>query len=642
MSGSNNVSLNALLKKTEHYDKDERYMATSDLCEALKRHASAKGNAPSGVGSPGGVAVGGGGGGYGGSSYGHQSSQVIDTSTERRICTAVLKLLDDNSNDVQAIAVKTLGVLLTTVHEEQVIEIADRLCTLVLDAAKSELRDVYTIGLRTLVKTVPLQMGDLVSHRLVTRLVDGIRNNSTSSSSSSSSEGKTKSLVVLLPQLGEFDSSEFCEHLIAASDALTDADIRLRVVGIGDPSASREFCSFTGLDPDALRIDPDGSLHRALGLYSGPGFDIPDFVSDDALKFALNALPGGAPPDDDDGTSASQLRPVGKAWLNYLAMCAGIGAPGTLREILRGYFGDYDAPERFAEDDVVNAGFIAVGPGVGPVKMGPLEYTQWFADESGYQRPVELATVRLKNMVEVLTKWDRYVSNPSTISQRGGTYLFDDETGETLYEYRHRGVLTYSETMPRPLSFLSPYIDEDVARNPLGLPDSGGKTLGTRGRGILKPAGKAMGLLGPLFSAENRLQARASGADDADLAAAKERVESIISSNEIAVFTYGLSPFSSEAIAVLDEANAVYERVEAGLEWFLLDKEGSALRAALLDMTGQSSLPHVFVDGEHVGGLFTGPNDETRGGLAGLKESGELGRIVQGYETASTAAAADE
>ena len=31
------------------------------------------------------------------------------------------------------------------------------------------------------------------------------------------------------------------------------------------------------------------------------------------------------------------LRPVATAWLNYNAMCAGIGAPGTLKEILRNF-----------------------------------------------------------------------------------------------------------------------------------------------------------------------------------------------------------------------------------------------------------------------------------------------------------------
>jgi cullin-associated NEDD8-dissociated protein 1 len=143
---TSNASINALLKKTEHYDKDERYMATSDLCEVLKRHSS-----------------------------GDTLAVLSESSTERRICTAVLRLLHDKSNDVQAIAVKTLGVLLTTVKEEQVLEIADSLADQVLDASKSELRDVYAIGLRTLVKTIPSSMGDMTSQRLVGRLLDGIR-----------------------------------------------------------------------------------------------------------------------------------------------------------------------------------------------------------------------------------------------------------------------------------------------------------------------------------------------------------------------------------------------------------------------------------------------------------------------------------
>lgn len=143
------VSISALLKKTEHYDKDERYMATSDLCEVLKRHSGGEGAAVAGA--------------------------FLDANTERQICTAVLRLLHDKSNDVQAIAVKTLGVLLTTVQREQVLEIADSLADQVLDASKSELRDVYTIGLRTLVKTIPSSAGNEVAHRLVGRLLDGIR-----------------------------------------------------------------------------------------------------------------------------------------------------------------------------------------------------------------------------------------------------------------------------------------------------------------------------------------------------------------------------------------------------------------------------------------------------------------------------------
>jgi hypothetical protein len=77
-------------------------------------------------------------------------------------------------------------------------------------------------------------------------------------------------------------------------------------------------------------------------LHAGPEFDIPDSVSDNVLKFMLGQLPGGAPKDE------AQIRVVAKSWLNYLAMCAGIGAPGTLREILQGYFGDMTGQDNFA------------------------------------------------------------------------------------------------------------------------------------------------------------------------------------------------------------------------------------------------------------------------------------------------------
>jgi len=440
-----------------------------------------------------------------------------------------------------------------------------------------------------------------------------------------------RSLVVLLPQLGEFDSSELCEALVAVQEDLKKAELELRVIGIGDAGAAKRFGDFTGLPLDCLRVDPDASLHRALSLHAGPDWSVPDSVPDAVLSFLLSTLPGGAPPDE------AQLRPVFNAWLNYIAMCAGLGAPGTLPEIIRGYLGDQSAPERLASDAVVKAGPVVIGPGVGPVKTGPISYELWWGDESGYQRPVELATVRLRNMVEVLTHWEKYVSNPLRIAQRGATYIFGAD-GETLHEYRSRGVLTYSETMPRPLTFLEPYIGQERSRNPLGLGDA--SPAAKRGRGWLKPAGRAMGLLGPIFKLENDLQANALGVDDAARAEAREEIERAIKSNGVVVYTYGLSPFSSEALALLDAAGTKYENVPLGPEWFLLGKRGSALRAELLAMTGQSSLPHVFIGGEHVGGLHTGTasggfGEKTlagAGGLASLQEAGQLDAMLEAAE----------
>ena len=61
-------------------------------------------------------------------------------------------------------------------------------------------------------------------------------------------------------------------------------------------------------------------------------------------------------------------------------MCARTSAKGTLPEILRGCFGNYNAPDLFKDNDIVNAGFIKIVPGAGPVKMGPFSYNQWFDD----------------------------------------------------------------------------------------------------------------------------------------------------------------------------------------------------------------------------------------------------------------------
>lgn len=276
---------------------------------------------------------------------------------------------------------------------------------------------------------------------------------------------RRKTLVAVVPQLGEFDSAEYAEQLVAVEDDLSAAGITLRMVGIGDDKAAEKFCAFTGFDPAKLHVRPSADVHRALALHEGPRWSAPDFVPSSVLSFLLSSLPGGCPADD------ALLRPHFDAWLNYMAMCAGLAAPGTLPEIARGYLGDRTAPERLAPDAVVRVrDVIEIGPGVGPVRVGPLRYTQGWAAEEGYQRPIELATVRLRNMVEVLEHWPEYVSDPRFIAVRGATYLFDAD-GAELYAYKSRGVLTYSRTMARPLSFLSPFIGAR-ALNPLGLGDA--------------------------------------------------------------------------------------------------------------------------------------------------------------------------
>ena len=226
-------------------------------------------------------------------------------------------------------------------------------------------------------------------------------------------ETANRSLVIVCPQLGDFDSLEYAWWLQRERKQLETAGITIRMVGIGNRSAGQKFCDFTGFPTEHLFVDPAAKLHAQLNLYSGLALKLPSF-------------------------SAAQ-----NAWLNLILMCAGIGSPGTLKEVFRGYKGDRSAPQLIAEGEVVNA-----------KPLPPIDGSFFkLAGGNGFQRPFELATLRLRNMAEVLGNWQTYVPDPVYLTQRGGTFLFDAQ-GELLYEHRDRGILGFAANMSQPLSFL--------------------------------------------------------------------------------------------------------------------------------------------------------------------------------------------
>ena len=103
-------------------------------------------------------------------------------------------------------------------------------------------------------------------------------------------------------------------------------------------------------------------------------------------------------------------------YLKLLPMLAGAGSPGTVREVLRGYVGDRDAPEVF------------LGGGVFDV-LG-----------TGYQRPFELASRRLLNMASILPRWGSLApEETSLLTLQGGTFVF--RGGETAFAHRDPGIL---------------------------------------------------------------------------------------------------------------------------------------------------------------------------------------------------------
>jgi len=109
-------------------------------------------------------------------------------------------------------------------------------------------------------------------------------------------------------------------------------------------------------------------------------------------------------------------------------MCAGIGSPGTLGEVFRGYRGDRLAPQLIDEQETIKAAPL-------PAFKGSFFN---LAGGTGFQRPFELATLRLRNMTEVLGNWKTYVPDAAYMTQRGGTFLFDGQGNLHLRSSRSR------------------------------------------------------------------------------------------------------------------------------------------------------------------------------------------------------------
>ncbi|KZC10543.1 PREDICTED: cullin-associated NEDD8-dissociated protein 1 [Dufourea novaeangliae] len=130
-----------LLEKMTSSDKDFRFMATNDLMSELQK-----------------------------------DSIKLDDDSERKVVKMLLKLLEDKNGEVQNLAVKCLGPLVNKVKEYQVETIVDALCSNMV-SDKEQLRDISSIGLKTVISELPLGSSALVANvckRITGRLSSAI------------------------------------------------------------------------------------------------------------------------------------------------------------------------------------------------------------------------------------------------------------------------------------------------------------------------------------------------------------------------------------------------------------------------------------------------------------------------------------
>jgi len=116
-----------LLEKMASSDKDFRFMATNDLMGELQK-----------------------------------DSIKLDDDSERKVVKMLLRLLEDKNGEVQNLAVRCLGPLVTKVKELQVETIVEHLCTNMC-SDKEQLRDISSIGLKTVISELPLTASSMAA-----------------------------------------------------------------------------------------------------------------------------------------------------------------------------------------------------------------------------------------------------------------------------------------------------------------------------------------------------------------------------------------------------------------------------------------------------------------------------------------------
>lgn len=108
--------------------------------------------------------------------------------------------------------------------------------------------------------------------------------------------------------------------------------------------------------------------------------------------------------------------------------------------------------------------------------------------------------------------------------------------------------------------------------------------------------------------------------NDYDVEAVNTRIDTFVSENSVAMFSFTTCPFCRRAKDLLDEKGVQYEVIELDE---LEGNAGNEIRANLGRKTGRTSVPSIFIAGKYIGGCNDGP------GLLPLEKSGELDILLQ-------------
>lgn len=142
-SQAGSISVQSFLERMQSSDKDFRFMATNDLMGKLQRQET-----------------------------------TWDEDGETRITHQIIDLLQDKNGEVQNLAVKCLGYLVSKIKDERRQLVITSLCKMLRDKS-DQVRDIASIALKTIVSEIPInkRMIDIINEYLNPHLSAAIANN---------------------------------------------------------------------------------------------------------------------------------------------------------------------------------------------------------------------------------------------------------------------------------------------------------------------------------------------------------------------------------------------------------------------------------------------------------------------------------
>ncbi|KAB8278773.1 putative glutaredoxin Grx1 [Aspergillus minisclerotigenes] len=81
------------------------------------------------------------------------------------------------------------------------------------------------------------------------------------------------------------------------------------------------------------------------------------------------------------------------------------------------------------------------------------------------------------------------------------------------------------------------------------------------------------------------------------MSAAKTKAQGIINDNAVVVFSKSYCPYCKSSKSLLSQLDAKYLTIELDEE-----SDGNAIQDALVEISGQRTVPNIFIKQKHIGG----------------------------------------